>query len=386
MMTKAIRIVVALLFAAASPVWGQTQGVTDNEIVLGTHLDLSGPMTFWSIPQRNAYAMLFEEINAAGGIHGRKLRFIIEDNGLDPKKGVLATQKLIQQDKVFALLGVMGTPVVLASRPIVIEAGIPFMFPGASSRLFWEPKPNRLTFSVGAPFDEQTRASVRYFAGKKKRLAVIYQDDDYGKDIRDAVLAQAKPSGMEVVAEASYKRGDTTFSSQVARVRQGNPDLVVLGTIIRETVGIAAEAKKVGWNVDFLVATSACNQAVPDLGKEATEGLYVMCQFVPFDYDNESPAVKAWMDAYQKRFGVKADMAAAMANDVFQLMMIGLERAGRNLTVDSFIRGVESIKNWQDIFGSPPQTFGPDQRVGTRTNVITQIQGGKFKRLTGPLN
>ena len=302
----------------------------------------------------------------------------------DPKKGVLLTQKLIQQDKVFALLGVLGTPVVLASIPIAVDAGVPFMFPGSSSRLVWEPH-NKFVFSIGAPFDDQTKASVRYFADKKKRLAVIYQDDDYGKDIRNAAVAQAKASGMEVVAEASYKRGDTVFSSQVARVRQGNPDLVVLGTIVRETVGVAAEAKKVGWNVDFLVATSGCNQAVPDLGKDAVNGLYVMCQFVPFDYDNESPAVKAWMDRYQKRFGVKADMAAAMGYDASQLFKLALERAGRDLTVDALVRGTESIKNWQDLFGSPPQTFGPEQHIGTRTNVITQIQGGKFIRLTGPL-
>jgi branched-chain amino acid transport system substrate-binding protein len=384
-MKKTILVTGAALLFATGAVWAQTpQGVTDKEVLIGIHIDLSGPMSFWGVPQRNGHQMAYDEINAAGGVHGRRLRYVMEDNGLDPKKGVLATQKLIQQDKVFALVGVMGTPVVLASKPIAIEAGIPFMYPGSSSRLFWEPL-NKYTFSIGSPFDEQTKASVRWFAGKKKRLAVIYQDDDYGKDIRDAAMTQAKASGMEVVAEASYKRGDTAFSSQVARVRQGNPDLVVLGTIIRETVGVAVEARRLGWNVDFLVATSACNQAVPDLGKEAAEGLYVMCQFVPFDFDNETPAVKDWMTRYEKRFGVKADMAAAMAYDTDMLTKLALERAGRDLTVDSFLRGAESIKNWQDIFGSPPHTFGPDQHVGTRSAILTQIQGGKFKRLGGPL-
>ena len=386
-MKKAIWVAGAALLAATGAVWAQsTTGITDKEIVLGVHLDLSGPIAFWGVPQRNGHLMAIEEINAAGGIHGRKIKLIVEDNGYDPKKAVLASQKLIQQDKVFAIVGALGTAVVHASMPLAIDAGVPHMYPGSNSRNMWDPF-HKLKFSTAAPYDEMTRASVRYFAGKKNRIAIIYQDDDYGKEIRDAAAAQVKASGMELVAEASYKRGDTVFSSQVARVRQGNPDLVVLGTVVRETVGMMVEARKLGWNVDFLVSAAGCNQAVADLGKEATEGLYVPCQYVPFDFDNESPAVKEWMTRYEKRFNLKADVSAAMTYDAEKLIGIGLERAGRDVTIDNFIRASETIKDWQNIFGSPPQTFGPnpDQRVGTRTVVLTQIKGGKFKRLTGAL-
>jgi hypothetical protein len=93
------------------------------------------------------------------------------------------------------------------------------------------------------------------------------------------------------------------------------------------------------------------------------------------------------MTRYEKRFNLKADVSAAMMYDVEKLMAIGFERAGRDVTIDNFIRASETIKDWQNIFGSPPLTFGPqpDQRVGTRTVVLTQIKGGKFKRLTGAL-
>lgn len=360
------------------------QGVTPTEVVVGTHVDLSGPIVFWGVPQRNGHIMAVEEINANGGVHGRKIRLVVEDNGYDPKKGLLATQKLIQQDKVFAIVGALGTALVSAALPTVLEAGIPHMYPGAPTKLMYEPW-HKLKFSLAAPYDEAVKAGVRYFNGKKKRVAVIYQDDDFGKEIRDSAIEQAKKSGMEVVGEASYKRGETAFSSQVARVRQGNPDLIVLGTVPRETVGIMTEARKLGWNVDILAPHSACNQAVADLGKANTEGAYVLCQYVPFDFDNEPPAVKAWMVRYEKRFGTKPDVSAAMTYDMQHLVALALEKAGRDLTVDKFIAGTEAIKNWQDIFGAPPLTFSREQRLGTRTAIMTQITNGKFKRITGPL-
>ena len=373
-----------LLCSAAS---AQTlQGITRDEIRIGTHLDLSGPISFWGVPQRNGHLMAVEEINADGGVHGRKIKLLVEDNAYDPKRGVLATQKLVQQDKVFALVGVLGTPVVMAQMPIALEAGIPHMYPGSPSRMMFEPY-HKLKFSLATPYDETTKVGVRYFADKgKKRVAVIYQDDDFGKEIRDAVVAQAKASGMEIVAEAGYKRGDTVFSSQVARARQGNPDLVLLGTIVRETVGVMTEAKKLGWKPDFLVTQAGCNQSVADLGRDNTEGLYALCQYVPFDFDNEPPAVKAWMVRYEKRFNVKPDVSAAMTYDMQKLTALALERAGKEVTVDNFIKASESIRNWQNIFGSPPLTFGPNQRVGSHTAVLTQIQAGKFKRVSGALS
>ena len=384
-MKNASLVAGAALFAAVTAVWGQaTQGVSDKEIVVGTHLDLSGPIAGWGVPQRNGHLMGIEDINAAGGVHGRKMRIIVEDNGYDPKKGMLATLKLIQQDKVFALVGQLGTALVSAAMPTVLEAGIPHMYPGAPTKLMYDPW-HKLKFSLAAPYDTQIQAGVRYFVGKKKRVAVIYQDDDFGKEIRDASTAEAKKQGMEVTGDASYKRGDTVFSSQVARVRQGNPDLIVLGTVPREAAAVMTEARKVGWNVEFLAPAATCNQQTSDLGKEAAEGAYVVCQYVPLDYENETPTVKAWMDRYEKRFGIKADVSAAMTYDMQHLVALALERAGKDVTVDKFVAGTESIKNWQNIFGSPPLTFSREQRVGTKTAVMTQITKGKFKRITGAL-
>jgi ABC-type branched-subunit amino acid transport system substrate-binding protein len=378
--------IAAIAACAAAAAQAQVKGVTPTEIRMGTHVDLSGPLTFWGVPMRNGHILRIEEQNAKGGVHGRKLTLIAEDNAYDPKKGVLATQKLIQKDEVFAMVGVLGTPIALASMPMVLDAGVPHMFPGSPHRAMFEPY-HKLKFTLAAAYDDMVRAGVKYMIESKgkKRIAIMYQDDDFGKDIRDATLAQAKKMNIPVVSVTSYKRGDTAFSSQVARMRQDNPDLIVAATIIRETVGLAAELRKVGWSVDVMTTAAACNSAIVDIGKEAVEGLYVQCQYVPFDPDTDSPAVKDWAKRYQARFNQPATIPAAMGYNMQELMIHALEKAGKDVTVDKFIAAMETVKDWQDMFGTPPLTFTKEQRIGTRAFVLTQVTKGKFKRITGAL-
>ena len=168
-------------------------------------------------------------------------------------------------------------------------------------------------------------------------------------------------------------------------MKQENPDLLMLGTIVRETAGVAAELKKIGWQVDVMTTAAACNAGVPALGKETVEGFFVQCQYVPFDAENEPAAVQDWLKRYQAKFNAPATEAAAISYNMQELTILALERAGKNLTVDSFVAATESIKAWQDIFGTPPITFTKDQHIGVRAFVMTRIQNGKFKRIAGPL-
>ena len=129
---KASLLGTAVAFAAM-PAMAQTkvtnQGITPTEIVVGTHQDLSGPIKTWGVPVSNGMKMAVDEVNAAGGIHGRKIRLIIEDSAYDPKKAVLATQKMIERDKIFSNVGSMGSPTVLAAQDIVLDAGVTQLFP-----------------------------------------------------------------------------------------------------------------------------------------------------------------------------------------------------------------------------------------------------------------
>ena len=386
MSAKTALPLVLSLIALAAPATAQqkitTQGVTPTEVRIGVHVDQSGPLTSLGIPQRNGHIMRIEEQNAKGGVQGRKINLIMEDNAYDPKKGVLLTQKMIQQDKVFALVGILGTPLLVSSMSMALEEGIPFVFPGSAHRATFEPF-NPLKFGMAAPYVEQTRAGVKYFAETigHKKIGIIYQDDDYGKDIRDGAAAQAKDSKAEVVAQESYKRGETSFSSQVANVRRAGADFVVLGTVPRETAGVMAEMAKVGWKVDALGTSGACSEQVAELGKQAVEGLYLQCQYPPFSAVNQTPAVKDWIARYKARFGIEPDASATITYAMEDMVIIALDRAGRDLTAEKFIKALESIKGYTDIFDSPKQTISAEQHLGTKGFVLARIEGGVFKRV-----
>ena len=279
-----IGAVVAAGMLAAGPLSAQggklvTQGVTDTEILIGTHTDLSGPLAGVGVEVRDAMLMRIEEINAAGGIHGRKFRLIVEDSGYDAKKAVLAAQKLVERDKVFALVFPFGTGPALATLPITREKGIPLLFAGSGAVAFHTP-PSESSFGYFLPDHFFMRLGIDYAARelKPKRVGLIYQGDDYG----EAMLAGAKESlarhKIDLVETVSYKPGATDFSAQVAKLKAANIDLLLLGTALRETAGVARERQKLDWDVKMLGGFPVYNTISVALAKGAMEGTYAVGQ------------------------------------------------------------------------------------------------------------
>jgi len=226
-----------LLGVAAAARAAAPQGVTDTEVVIGTHQDLSGPITFWGVPVRNGMQMATDEINAAGGVHGRKIKLIVEDSGYDPKKAVLATQKMLSRDSIFIMAGAMGTPTVLATMPLVLEKGLPHVFPLTAATQMYEPY-DRLKYALFTPYNYAMRVATKWFVETrgKKAVCILHQDDEFGLNVKRGVEDQLRAMKAELVAATTYKRGATDFSSQIAKLRAEKCDLVALGTVIRETI------------------------------------------------------------------------------------------------------------------------------------------------------
>jgi len=361
----------------------QTQGVSDTEIVLGTTLDLSGPINFWGVPARNGMEMAVDEINAAGGIHGRKLRLVVEDMAYDPKKAVLATEKLLTRDRVFAVIGSMGTVTTAATMPLVLRRGVPHLFPIAPSELFALPF-NHLKFASFVPYYDDVRNSLKYLMANRRygRIGVLYQDDDFGSEILRAVRDQLEAAGVRPVSVQSYKRGATDFSSQIARLKADEADLVVLGTIVRETVGAMTAARNLGWNPAFLVSQAGYSVAVPALGKEAVEGLYAGV-VTPLPYaDTASPQVLEWMKRYKARTNQDAAIEAVVGYAQIVLAAQGLANAGRDLSVDALVAGLERIRDYRNIFGASPMSFAADNHLGSRRSALAQLHKGRWALLT----
>src|SRR3979411_1422730 len=167
---KALGLAVGALALTHLPASAQTkvtsEGISPTEIVIGTHQDLSGPIKVWGVPVSNGMKMAVEEINAAGGINGRKLKMILEDNGYDPKKAVLASQKMVERDKVFAMIGGMGSAPTLAAQDILFDAGGAPLFPLTAAEFTFKFDPakpqERLKFNNLLPYIESTRPAVKY--------------------------------------------------------------------------------------------------------------------------------------------------------------------------------------------------------------------------------
>ena len=379
----------AVMALAAGPAAAQykTQGVTDNEIVIGTHMDLSGVLKTWGVPSTNGMKLAVEDINAEGGINGRKLRLVNEDDGYDPKKAVLATQKLIELDKVFAIVSAMGSATTLAPLPIVQNAGMLHLFPITAAEFTFKMDPNkpedRLKFNIFSPYYDQMRLGLKYVMDKTglKKPCIVYQDDEMGKNFTDAYTDQMKAMNIPPATMVSYKRGASDFNSQVARMKSDGCDLVALGSVMRESVGIVTAAKKLGWDVKFLSASPTYVPDFHDLGKEATEGIYGVGQTTIFYADTATGKVKEFIERYRKMFGTDPNIQATAGYDGVEAFAFYARLAGKNLTTQSLMEAMESGKQFQDIFGGAPVRFSRDNHLGVRSAVVAQIKNGRWVTL-----
>ena len=380
---------------AATPSLAQTkttnQGISTAEIVVGTHQDLSGPIKGWGVPVSNGMKMATEEINAAGGIHGRKIKLVIEDSAYDPKKAVLATQKMIEKDKIFSMVGAMGSPTVLAAQDSVLDAGITQLFPLTAAEFTYKFDPSkpqeRLKFNNLLPYVESTRAAVKYMveANKSQKPCIMYQDDEYGKNVLEGFEKQLEAMKVKPTTITSYKRGASDFSAQISKMKSEGCDLVVLGTVIRETIGAMAEAKKLGWDVKFLGATPVNVLEVPQLGKEVVEGLFAAAAFeVPYE-DTAKGKVKDWLVAYKKAYGTDANTQAIIGYNAMMTFAHYAKLAGKDLTGQKFLDAMESGNVFDDIFGNPPTKFSKTNHLASTITQVQKVEKGRWVVVKGGL-
>jgi len=369
----------------AAPAWSQTQGVSRTEILIGTIQDLSGPISAYGKAARNGLQLRIDEINEQGGVHGRKLRLITEDHGYDPKRAVLAAQKLVNQDKVFLIASHIGTPQNNAAMPIQFEKGVINFMPLSAGREMFDP-PHRLKFASVASYYETIRMNApELFKEKKaKKACVLYQDDDYGLEVLRGAEAGFKGIGVELTEKTTYKRGATDFSSQVARLKAAECDFVVLGTIVRETIGSIAEARKIGYSPTFLGSQATYSELIHKLGGKAMDGMYaVMTVGYPY-LDEPTQAIRFWATKYKTRFGDDPSTYSAGGYQTVDLLIRAAQKAGPHLTTDSFIKAMETLGTVPpDFLGSPEFSFSPTQRLGSAKSRLSQIQEGRWKVVTG---
>ena len=246
--------VASLLMSLASAVPAcadAVRGVTDTEIVIGSITDLSGVTAIQAVNNIDAVRLAFDEANAKGGVHGRKLRLIVEDTQYQVPRAVQGMNKLLNRDNIFFSLVDGGTPMNNAVMPTQFEKNVPNLFPLTAARSMYEPF-NRLKFAQFASYYDQMRSGVRHFVADrgKKAVCAMYQDSDFGRDVLAGAVDQLKAMDMTLVAVTAHRPTDTDFNGPIAKLRDAKCDLIVLATIVRDTSIILSTVKKLGWDID----------------------------------------------------------------------------------------------------------------------------------------
>jgi len=379
-MRRLLTVLAGSLALAGGAALAQSQGVSKNEILVGSIQDLSGPLAAFGKAVRQGMMLRAEELNEQGGIHGRKIKLVVEDSGYDPKKAVLAAQKLVNQDKIFIMAGHIGTAQNNAAMPIQFEKNIINFLPVTAAREMYEPL-NRLKFSFAVTYYDQVRTFLPRLMKEKgaKKICAIYQDDEFGLEVLRGAEAALKPMNMELIEKTSFKRGATDFSSQVAKMKSLGCELVVLGTIIRETIGTIGESRKTGFNPVFLGTSAAYTELIHKLGGKAMDGLYAsMTTQIPY-LDEASQPLRFWASKYKTKFNDDPTVFSAYGYLIMDYFAQAATKAGPNLTTDSFIKVMDASSFPTDIFGSPPATFTATKRLGSDASRLSQITDGKWK-------
>jgi ABC-type branched-subunit amino acid transport system substrate-binding protein len=368
-------VALSLVLVGAGAVLAGDPGVTDNEIVIGTSAGLTGPIAMWGNRMaRIGPQAYFNYINEQGGVHGRKINHVVLDDGYQPPRSVANHKRLIQRDKVFALLASMGTPTVTASIQTIINNKVPLIAPATGAHKWgYDEEYRPWVFQVGADYWHMAAVAVDYVIEHKglKKWCVFYQDDDYGKDVLNGTIKQLKQHNLEVVATETYKRGGIDVSGQVTKLRSAGCDVVMLGTVYRSGSLFVREREKLGWDVQTVGIAPTATQTFVDLAGSAGVGHLNTMSNPPVDSDREG--VKQFRELMTKYFpDEKISEEALYGFIAAKTFVAGLKAAGRELTRESLIAGMRSLKDYDNGI-TDTITYGPEDHQGVTASYMLEI-------------
>lgn len=364
---------ITLLISASVPTAAEdVPGVTDNQILVGMITDLTGPAAFLGQEISAGAQLYLKHVNSLGGVHGRKIRLIVEDDGYKPPRSVAAFRKLVDRDRVFCFTLNLGSSCNLAVFPLIKRERIPLVYPACFNTAMHTP-PKRYVFAPDPDYAAQSWIMVKYIVEAEKapspRLAVVYQDDDFGRDGLRGLRDAAAHYGLPVVAEESHKRGAVDFSTQVLNLRQANPTHVILWTLVREAATVLKEAHRLGWHPCFIGGNPAADDKIIELAGDAAAN-FMAIGFFDLWENPPGDALKLYRRLEPESGSDRASRPfRAWAFGSAQILVEALLRAGRNLTREKLVEALESFRGWNGNLGVPV-TYGPNLWGGKHTAVI----------------
>ncbi len=361
--------------------FAQTQGVTDTEVVIGSNTDLSGIFAAFGAPAAKAAQMYFDEVNANGGVHGRKIKFIVEDHGYQLPKATQAINKLVNRDKVFAMFLSVGTPMNIASFKLMDAKNIPNIFPLTMARQILQ-DPFELHFSPGASYYEQIKQGVAFLNKEKggTNVCAMYIPSDFGKEIKEGAYDQAMEMGLTFAAETTHKPDDGDFVGALTKLKEANCEIIAMALGVRQTITAYGTAQKIGFtDASFISSAAGFHSVMAKVPGGVTEGLYAAAVWSDILPRLDNPTVGAWFKKYTEATGEKIPSTGAVLGRAgAESLVRALEAAGPDLTTESFLKGMESLSYYDEILDAQ-MDFSAEDHAGIDEVIISVIEDGNWK-------
>jgi branched-chain amino acid transport system substrate-binding protein len=356
-------------------------GVGTDKIVFGQAAALEGPAAALGSGMRDGILAAFAEANKAGGVNGRKLELLSVDDGYDPNKSIEATKKLLNDDKVFALIGPVGTPTSSATQPIATENGVPFIGPFTGAEFLRNPfKPN--VVNVRASYFQETEEMVERLTKDRgfKNIAILYQDDGYGRAGLAGAQKALEKRGMKLVAEGTYERNTVAVKGALLALKNANPDAVIMIGAYKPCAEFIKLARKIKFEPTFVnISFVGSNALAKELG-DAGQGV-VVTQVVPFPEDSSVPVVASYQAALKEAVsGAEPGFVSLEGYMTGKLVIEALKKIPGEPTRQALLDTI--LGNSFDL-GGLTLAYGKDDNQGSDKVFLTIIQeNGKFKAIT----
>lgn len=359
-------------------------GVTDTSVLVGCSNSFSGPLVYPGT-QMIDYGLdvYFKYINDHGGVHGRKILTKYYDDGYKPQNAVANTRRLVEQDKVFAILCSQGTSPVMATVKYLIRKKVPLLFPFQGVPITGV----KTIFTSFVPYPTQSEIVVNWLVRDKgfKRIGMLYQDDKYGYTFLGPAKKTLEQMGLKLVAAQSYERGAVDLSAQIAKLKGANLDACLLVCTPKPGAAALREAHKQGWTGTKLVSSGPLtDEKFIILSGGVGEGVWGLSLW-PDPVHSDAPAVVEYrkiMHEYGKDKNNKPNRYSLYGYFYAKLFVQGLKRAGKNLTRESYIAALESMKDWKNGI-IPPISFSKTNHLAQNAGFMVQVEGNVFKPISG---
>ncbi|MEW6530231.1 MAG: ABC transporter substrate-binding protein [Thermodesulfobacteriota bacterium] len=376
-----IAVTALLILASVSAIWAATPGVTDKEVVIGVTTPVSGPAALWGVTAQGMKAWA-DHVNAQGGVNGRQIRLVVKDDAYNPTRAMANLQEM--KGSVFAVCGLLGTAILNTAKDFFPENNMPLITPYGDVRI-WAKQPKdkrKLVFVAYPDYEDEAEYITKYAAYKlgAKKIAMFYQNDDYGKTALLGVEKAVKEMNdkAKLVAAVPYEVTERALGSHALKLKESGADALIIYTTPTHGALIVKEIAKIDYKPTRLATFTLGDPIMYKVAGEIWEGTYVAIAGNAGIPGADPPADKAVeiLLKYDPKLKDKEYLALFGAVSMMHLVE-GLKNAGKNLTSDSFVKGMERIKEWKPEGIGAPVTYTSDQHHGLNASRMGKAKDGK---------